>query len=177
MAKRSKSAAEAVQLTPDTLTSPQLPDITPPQRPEIVEPLAPESPQLGAEQPAAEQPARQWRANPFPINTVNLDGYKVQLQESRPAEKPWQMQIKFGDGSRQDMPSDAVREFIKSQRLKVTTKEGQEKEYQFHWNDVDRAWGITIASGANAATRDKAHRVFNEAVELVAQERGAGRER
>jgi hypothetical protein len=46
-------AVETVQLTPDTLTSPQLPDTAPPQRPELVQPQAPESPQLVAEEPKA----------------------------------------------------------------------------------------------------------------------------
>jgi hypothetical protein len=46
-------AVETVQPTPDTLTSPQLPDITSPQRPEIVQAQSAESRQLGAEEPKA----------------------------------------------------------------------------------------------------------------------------
>ena len=37
-----------------------------------------------AEPPQDEPLAHRWRTNPFPVKTVNLDGYKVQLQESRP---------------------------------------------------------------------------------------------
>ena len=130
------------------------------------------------EMPENEQPQRQWRVDPFPVKTVNLDGYKLQLQESRNSDAGWQMQIKFGAGSRDDMPSDAVREFIKSQRLAVTTRAGEEKQVQmFHWNDSDRAWGMRIDFNAPATSRQKAERVFKEVVELVAQERGAVRER
>lgn len=130
------------------------------------------------ERPAGEPPARQFRADPFTLKTVNLEGYKVQLQESRKSDAGWQMQIKFGSGSRDDMPSDAVLDFIKSQKLAVTTRAGEEKEVQmFHWNDNDRAWGMKIDYDAPATSREKAYRVFNEAVELAAEERGAGRER
>jgi hypothetical protein len=128
--------------------------------------------------PEQEPPARQWRTNPFPVKTENLEGYKVQLQESRTAGQPWQMQIKFGTGARDDMPSDAVLDFIKSQRQTVQTREGEPKEVQmFHWNDADRAWAMKIDFDAPATSRDAAHRVFNEAVEMVAQERGVGRAR
>jgi hypothetical protein len=186
MAKRAKqAAAEAVQLTQDTLTPPQLP--------EILSPQSPEAPQLSAQQAEADLPTRQWRANPFPIRTVNLDGYKVQLQESRPEkERPgsenepsrpqkkarWEMQIKFGSGAKDEMPSDAVRDFIKSHKLDVVTREGEKKQVQlFQWNDNDRAWGMEIDYNQPKASRDKAQRVFDETVELVAQERGAGRAR
>jgi hypothetical protein len=130
------------------------------------------------ERPADEQPARQFRADPFALKTINLEGYKVQLQESRNSDAGWQMQIKFGDGSKDQMPSDTVRDFIKSQKLAVTTKAGEEKEVQmFHWNDADRAWGARIDFNAPATSRENAYRVFNEVVEIVAEERGAGRAR
>jgi hypothetical protein len=188
MAKRSKSAAEAVELTPAALTAPQLPDITPPQRPELVQPQPPESPQLGAQ-----QPVRQWRANPFPVKTVNLGGFKVQLQESRPERAPsgpendhsqpqkkgrWEMQIKFGSGALEDKPSTDVIEYITSHKLDVTTREGEPKQVQlFKWNDEDRAWGMEIDYNNAGASREKAHAVFNETVKLVAAERGVGQSR
>jgi len=194
MAKRPKQASvEAVDLTTGTLTAPQLPDITPPRRPELVQPNADESPQLGADQPAAEQPARQWRANPFLLKSVNLDAYKLQLQESRPEKEPagsendpsqpkkkprWEMQIKFGSGAQEEMPSNDVPEFIKSHKLDVVTREGEEKQVQlFKWNDKDRAWGMEIDYNQPNASREKAFEVFNEAVRMVADERGVGKAR
>jgi hypothetical protein len=142
-----------------------------------------------AAQPHDEPPARQWRANPYPIKTVNVDGYKVQLQESRPdkesrvdQDKPsrderWQMQIKFGSGDKQDEPSAEVLDFIKSQRKTVTTREGQETQVQlFHWNKRDQAWGTEIEFGKGGAAREMAREVFDAVVELVAKARGAGRQ-
>ena len=89
MAKR-KSAAAAVQPTPAEEAAPPLP---------------------AAEQPKPGQPTQQFLADPFPIKTVNLDGYKVQLQHSRQANE---MQIRFGDGTEKDKPSDEIRDFVKS---------------------------------------------------------------
>jgi hypothetical protein len=130
------------------------------------------------EMPAEERPKREWRTDPFPIKTVNLDGYKVQLQESRHEGQPWQMQIKFGSGSRDDMPSGAVLDLIKSRKLAVTTRAGEEKVVpMFRWNDTDRAWGAKIDYEAPATSRQNAEAVFRDVVELVAQERGAGRGR
>jgi hypothetical protein len=141
------------------------------------------------EPPQDEPAARQWRTNPYPVKTVNLEGYRVQLQESRPdkesrvdPEKPsrderWQMQIKFGSGEKQDEPSAEVLDFIKSQTKTVTTREGQETQVQlFHWNKRDQAWGTEIEYGNGAAAREKAREVFDGVVELVAKERGAGRQ-
>ena len=170
MAKRKPAAAEAVQLAPDAGTAPQLPEIVPPQ--------SPEAPSSAAQQPEAGQPPRQWRANPYPIKTVNLDGYKLQLQESRHEGQPWQMQIKFGSGGKDEMPSDAVRDFIKSHKLDVVTKGGEAKQIQlFHWNDKDRAWGMAIDFNAPATSRQKAAEVFKKTVELIAEERGVSQQR
>ena len=101
---------------------------------------------------------------PIPVKTVNLDGYKVQLQESRPEkssspsrEDHWEMQIKFGTGTRDEMPSDAVREYIKSQKLDVVNKAGEEKQVQLlRWNDRDRAWGMQIDYEQPRVSREKA---------------------
>ena len=104
-------------------------------------------------------------ADPFPIKTVNLDGFKVQLQENRQSR---QMQIKFGDGSLKDKPSDEIREFVKA-------PDGPDG-IKFHWKDEDRAWGTRINAEAPAASRQKAAQVFDEVVKRVAEERGVGRQ-
>ena len=88
------------------------------------------------------------------------------------------MQIKFGDGSRDDMPSDAVLDHIKSQKVTVKTKSGDTREVQmFHWNDVDRAWGMGIDYETPASSRGQAEKVFKEVVSLVAEERDVGQQR
>ena len=76
------------------------------------------------EQTLAEPPQRRLLPDPFPIKTVNVDGHKVQLQQKRQAN---QMEIKFGDGSKKGKPSDAVRDFIKSQKVTVKTERVRKK--------------------------------------------------
>jgi hypothetical protein len=150
---------------------------------EAIEPPAQEAAPPAAATPPEEPPARQYRVNPFPIKAVNLsDGYKIQLQESRPDKEThpgerWQMQIKFGDGGLEDKPSDAVIDFIKSHKVKVTTGNGPKEVNQFRWNDEDRAWGMAIDFDMPATSRRQAEKIFEQVVDLVAQERGAGRSR
>jgi hypothetical protein len=117
------------------------------------------------EPPRPEEPVQKFRADPFPLKTVNLDGYKLQLQENRQAR---QMQIKFGDGSLNDKPSDAVREFVKA-------PDGPDG-VKFHWKDEDRAWGTRIDPEAPATSRMKAEQVFKDVVKRVAEEKGVGRQ-
>jgi hypothetical protein len=166
MARRKQAAAEAVQLTPTEETAPQAAEFEP----------------AAQEQPDGEERARQYRPNPFPIKTANLDGYKIHLQESRPDEshpdqRRWEMQIRFGDGRIEDRPSDAVIDFIKSHKIEVKTRNGPKEVNLFHWNDEDRAWGMEIAFDAPNTSRRTAEKIYEQVVELAAQERGAGRQR
>lgn len=156
MAKRKQAAAEAIRITP-------------------TEDFAPEAAETA--QADGEPPARSYRPNPYSFKTVNVGGSKIRLQESRHEGQPWQMQIKFGDGGLDDRPSDAVIDFIKSHKVTVETQEGPKEVNQFRWNDQDRAWAMRIDFNAPATSRQKAERVFDTVVELVAQERGAGRGR
>jgi len=88
------------------------------------------------------------------------------------------MQIRFGDGTEKDKPSDDIRDFVKSHKVEIETKTGEKKEVQlFHWNQDDRAWGMRIDRERSATARQKAEQVFADVVKLVAQERGAGLQR
>jgi hypothetical protein len=78
------------------------------------------------------------------------------------------MQIKFGDGSLKDKPSDEIREFVKA-------PDGPDG-VKFHWKDEDRAWGTRIDPEAPATSRQKAEQVFKEVVKRVAEEKGVGRQ-
>jgi len=73
------------------------------------------------------------------------------------------------------MPSEAIREFIKSH--KVQASDGSGEKSLFHWNENDRAWGMRIDRDDPATSRQTGKKVFDEVVDLVSQERGAGRER
>jgi hypothetical protein len=117
------------------------------------------------ELPKAEPVVQKFRADPFPLKEVNLEGYKVQLQENRQAR---QMQIKFGDGSLNDKPSDDILAFVKAPDGKDGVK--------FHWKDEDRAWGTRIDAETPATSRLKAERVFKEVVKRVAEEMKVGRQ-
>ncbi len=163
MARHKQATAEAVQ---STLTQ----EATPPVA-EIIQ--SPASQQL-EEQSKAEQPTRPLLADPFPVKTANIGGYRIHLQHSRQAGE---MQISFGDGSKKDMPSDAVRDLIKSHKKQIETASGPAEVNLLHWNDHDRSWGMRIDRDAPATSRQKAEQVFNEVVELIAQERGAGQQR
>jgi hypothetical protein len=157
MAKRKTAAAEAVPLPAETAAPAES---TPPV------------------EAANAGPSAKRYADPFLKNTVNVGGTKLQLQESRGSDQGWQMQIKFGDGSEKDKPSDPVREFIKSHRTTITTKAGETKDIQlFHWNNRDQAWGMKIDFDKPATSRQKAEQLFAEVVKLVAEERGASPER
>jgi hypothetical protein len=162
MPRRKQTAAAAAELTPETLTPPQLSEAVPP--------APPESPKAVSEQPRADQPNRALLADPFPFKTANVGGGKLHLQHSRQAGE---MQIRFGDGSRQEMPSDTVREFIKSHKVKVETKDGEKEVQIFHWNDHDRAWGMRLDRENPETSKQTARKIFDEVVKFVAAERGA----
>jgi hypothetical protein len=140
--------------------------------------------------PVTVAPVRLWRENPYPLRTVNLGGTRLVLQESRPDKESregkdkrahddfWQMQIKFGSGSKEDMPSEKVLDYLKSLRKTVTTKEGEEKNVQlFHWSARDRAWGMAIDYDAPRASRAIAEQVYDEVIDMLAREPGVARER
>jgi hypothetical protein len=163
MAKRKQAAAAAAEdFTPPT----------PPQSPEVTPPPSPESPTSADASPKADAPQpRQLTPDPFTFKTVNLDGYKMHFQHSR---QSGEFQMKFGDGSIDDMPPDAIRDAIKAKKIQVETKTGEKKEVQlFHWNDPDRAWGMRIDRKDVDGSRETAKAVFDEVVKLVAEDRKA----
>jgi hypothetical protein len=159
---RRKQAAAAAELTPES--------VIPPQAPESAPPAPPESPKLVSEPSRPDQAPRPLLADPFPFKTVNVGSGKLHLQHSRQAGE---MQIRFGGGSRQEMPSDATREFIKSHKIKVETKDGEKEVQVFHWNDHDRAWGMRLDRENPETSKQTARKIFDEVVKFVAAERGA----
>jgi hypothetical protein len=164
MAKRKQVAAQSTQ-------------------PDVIEEVAPvESATATAvlEPPRPEQTPRPLLADPFPFKTVTAGGSKVHFQHSRQAGE---FQIRFGAGGKDEMPSDAVRDFIKSHKIDIVTKAGEQTQVQlFHWNDHDRAWGTRIRIdpaatdeervNARETVRQTAKKVFDDVVKLVAEERG-----
>jgi hypothetical protein len=162
MPRRKQAAAQSAQFTPETPASPQLPEAIPP--------APPESPSMAPEQPRADQPPKPLLADPFPFKTVNVGGGQLHLQHSR---QSGEYQIRFGDGSRQQMPSGGTRDFIKSHKIKVETKDGEKEVQIFHWNDHDRAWGMRLDRENPETSKQAARNIFAEVVKFVAAERGA----
>ena len=115
MAKRAKhAAAEAVEMSPASPAAPQLPEIVPPQ--------SPESPQLGTQQPEADQPPRPLLSGPVPVQ----DRQSGRLQGPLPAQQASRrVSDTVRDGSRNDMPSEAIREFVKSYKVQSSDGSGE----------------------------------------------------
>jgi hypothetical protein len=156
MARRTNAAKKTDEAAP--LDSPATPPPT-------------EAPVTAQEQPAAEQPERKLLPDPFQLLTKNVGGVQMHFQHSRQAGE---FQIRFGDGSEKDKPSDEVRAFIKSHKIEVETRAGEKKEVQlFHWNKGDAAWGMRIDGDDPETSRQTAKRVYDETVKLVAQEQKA----
>jgi hypothetical protein len=113
-----------------------------------------------------EEPRMRLLADPFSLKTVNLGDYMVHLQFSRQANET---QIRFGDGSKQDMPSDAVRDLIKSHKVEAVNGTDL-RPVPLERND--RAWGMRIQRESPATSRQKAVEVSADVVKLVTEERG-----
>jgi hypothetical protein len=156
MARRKQAAAASAELAPETPSQP-------------VEQAPAQMVNIAPQERKDEPPARLLTPDPFTLKTVNAGGQKVQFQHSRQSKE---FQIRFGDGSKEDMPSDAVRDYIKSHKVEVENREGEKREVQrFHWNEDDRAWGMRIDRNDPETSRQIAKRVYDQVVEMVTEER------
>lgn len=118
-----------------------------------------------AEPPAAEtgtgrsfadrvgQKPRATYPDPFGIATDHLAG--VRLFESR---QDRQMAIKFGDGSPEAKPSQAVINRV--------------KEAGYRWNPRDRVWTHPVGPDAAMSTRIDAEQLYQEVRQMIREEKG-----
>jgi hypothetical protein len=97
--------------------------------------------------------------DPFGIATDAVAG--VRLFESK---QDRQMAIKFGDGSSEDKPSQAVIDKM--------------KEEGFKWKSADRVWALPVRAESALGARIDAERLFQEVSQMIRQEKGieAGKE-
>jgi hypothetical protein len=132
---------------------------------------ATETPTAVTEAPAVQTPAaetnadgqsfaervgqKKWTAapDPFGIATDNLAG--VRLFESK---RDRQMAIKFGDGSPEAKPSQAVIDMV--------------KEAGYRWNPADRIWTHPVRPESAMSTRIEAESLYQEVRQLIRQEKG-----
>ena len=98
---------------------------------------------------------RKWVAapDPFGIAKDNLAG--VRLFESR---EDGQMAIKFGSGSPEDKPSQAVIDKM--------------KEAGYRWNMADRIWTYPVRPDSAMSTRIDAEKLYQEVRQMIRQEKG-----
>jgi hypothetical protein len=119
---------------------------------------AAESPvaETGAGRSFADRVGQKQRAtipDPFGIATDHLAG--VRLFESR---QDRQMAIKFGDGSSDAKPSQAVINRI--------------KEAGYRWNPADRVWTHPVRADSSLSTRIEAEQLYQELRQMIREEKG-----
>ena len=93
------------------------------------------------------------RPDPFGIATDYLAG--VRLFESKQDRR---MAIKFGEGRREDKPSQAVIDRM--------------KEAGYRWNPSDKIWTHPVRSDSAMGTRIEAERLYQEVCQMIRQEKG-----
>jgi hypothetical protein len=98
---------------------------------------------------------RKWvpAPDPFGIATDNVAG--VRLFESK---QDRQMAIMFGEGRREDKPSQAVIDTI--------------KEAGYRWNPSDRIWAHPVRPESARTTRIEAERLYEQVRQMIRQEKG-----
>ena len=91
--------------------------------------------------------------DPFGIAKDNLAG--VRLFESR---EDRQVAIKFGDGSPESKPSQAVIDLV--------------KEAGFRWDPRERIWAQPVRGNSAMSTRIDAERLYQEVSRMIREEKG-----
>src|SRR5262245_33006435 len=98
---------------------------------------------------------KKWASGPEPSEIATDPIAGGRLFESK---QDRQMAIKFGDGSREQKPSD-----------EVLTKV---KQAGYHWNNDHRVWTHPVRPESAVTTRINAERLYQEVREMIRQEKG-----
>ena len=138
-------------------------------------PTPTEPPTAVAEPPAVETPAsdvngngqgfadrvgqRKWQAPPDPFGIANDNLAGVRLFESR---EDGQMAIKFGSGSPEDKPSQAVIDKM--------------KEAGYRWNPAHKVWTHPVRAESALGTRIDAEKLYQEVRQMIRGEKGIDRD-
>ncbi len=133
---------------------------------ESTETTATETPTVVAEPPAAEAKPegqsfadrvgqKKWQPAPDPFGIATDYQAGVRLFESK---QDGQMAIMFGEGRREDKPSQAVIDTM--------------KEAGYRWNPTDRIWAYPVRAETAMSTRIEADRLYQEVCKMIRQEKG-----
>jgi hypothetical protein len=113
--------------------------------------------------------------NPFPrvIKTANYNGNKVRLIQD---QKDNEMQIQFGEGTRQDKPSGAVLTYMHNHLVPTQVHTVNERNEGrdvpgFRFGTEKGCWCARMRNQPNI-TRTKAEDAFNGAVRIIGRELG-----
>jgi len=128
---------------------------TPPESPTAVaEPPAPETSEEG--QTFADRVGqKKWQPAPDPFGIATDYQAGVRLFESK---QDGQMAIMFGEGRREDKPSQAVIDTL--------------KQAGYRWNPTDRIWAYPVRAETAMSTRIEAERLYQQVRMMIRQEKG-----
>ena len=129
------------------------PPASPPAESPIGEPPATESAEGRSFADRVGRKQQSAMPDPFGIAADYIAG--VRLFESK---QDRQMAIKFGDGSPDDRPSQAVIDRM--------------KEAGYRWNPVDRIWAHPVRPDSARSIRIEAEQLFQEVRQMIRQEKG-----
>jgi hypothetical protein len=111
--------------------------------------------------------------DPFPrvIKRVDFGDYSIRLLQDRENDE---MQIRFGEGRRQDKPSDQVLDKIRRHLVpeELKTKKEREEGKDVRWFNfsIDKGqWCMWMRNRPHIA-RTKAEQVFEEVIEQISSE-------
>lgn len=114
-------------------------------------------------EPGDEAPQKQWVQPPDPHSTHGVywpDRYGIHYQASRGSSKGRQAQIRFGEGTQEDMPKnfDEIKPLL--------------KEHGMGWNPEDKAWGKRMRNQFDRQVRDEVEGLLTKIVALEEKVRG-----
>jgi hypothetical protein len=120
----------------------------------VAEPPAPQANENGQSFAERVGQKKKWTPapDPFELAVDNVAG--VRLFESK---QDRQMAIKFGEGRREDKPSQTVIDRL--------------KQSGYRWNPTDRIWAHPVEADAAMSTRIDAKRIYDEVCLMIRQEK------
>jgi hypothetical protein len=153
MSRKRKSDQTPPTETPTAIAEPPVAELAPAE-PAAIQPPVPESrpdPQGFAERVGQ----KKWTPAPDPFGIATDKVAAVRLFESLDDR---QVAIKFGDGSREQKPSQAVIDRM--------------KEARFRWNPEHRVWTYPVTPDTRRAVRIDAEKLYQEVSQMIRREKG-----